>query len=190
MTNGLRRAGLWVGQGALGLALLAGCGAPAAPAYRIGFSQCSTNGPWRQAMRAGMERALSFHPEVLLAYAEAVNEQNGPTADALAKLNLVRQRAGLAALAPASPQAASKQALRNQIDLQRRLELAFDGERWFDLLRYARHTAADASATHAVTALDLIAQQRSGARNVNYLLFPLPQTELNTNPQGQQNPGY
>ncbi|OGX91935.1 RagB/SusD family nutrient uptake outer membrane protein [Hymenobacter coccineus] len=128
--------------------------------------------------------------EVLLAYAEAVNEQNGPTADALAKLNLVRQRAGLAALTSASPQAASKQALRNQIDLQRRLELAFEGERWFDLLRYARHTAADASATHAVTALDLIAQQRSGARDVNYLLFPLPQSELNTNPQAQQNPGY
>ena len=128
--------------------------------------------------------------EVLLAYAEASNETTGPTADGLAKLNLVRQRAGLAALALASPQAASKQALRNEIDRQRRLELAFEGERWWDLLRYARHTAADASAAHAVTALDLIAQQRSGARDVNYLLFPLPQAELNTNPQAKQNPGY
>jgi hypothetical protein len=130
------------------------------------------------------------YAEVLLAYAEAVNEQTGPSADALSKLNQVRQRAGLTALTLSSPQAANKQALRNEIDRQRRLELAFEGERWFDLLRYARHTIADASATHAVTALDIIAQQRGGARNVNYLLFPLPQGEINTNPLVQQNPGY
>jgi hypothetical protein len=130
------------------------------------------------------------YAEVLLAYAEAVNEQTGPSADALAKLNLVRQRAGLTALTLSSPQAASKQALRNELDRQRRLELAFEGERWFDLLRYARHTIADASATHAVTALDIIAQQRGGARDANYLLFPLPQGEINTNPLVQQNPGY
>jgi signal transduction histidine kinase/DNA-binding response OmpR family regulator/ABC-type xylose transport system substrate-binding protein len=47
------------------LALLAGCAQPTkAPVYRIGFSQCSTSGPWRQAMQAGMERELNFHPEV------------------------------------------------------------------------------------------------------------------------------
>ena len=58
----------WLLVPGLGLALLAGCGPPAAraPAYRIGFSQCSTKGPWRQAMLAGMERELSFHPEVQL----------------------------------------------------------------------------------------------------------------------------
>jgi hypothetical protein len=129
------------------------------------------------------------YAEVLLAYAEAVNEQTGPSADVLAKLNLVRQRAGLTALTIASPQALTKQAMRNEIDRQRRLELAFEGERWFDLLRYARHTIADGTATHAVTALDVIQQQRM-SRNTNYLLFPLPQAELNTNPLLQQNPGY
>jgi hypothetical protein len=130
------------------------------------------------------------YAEVLLAYAEAANEQTGPTQDVLTKLNLVRQRAGLAALTLSSTQALSKQALRNEIDRQRRLELAFEGERWWDLLRYARHTQADASATHAVTAFDLIAQQRNGSRDSNYLLFPLPQDEINTNPLVQQNPGY
>ncbi len=130
------------------------------------------------------------YAEVLLAYAEAVNEQTGPSADVLAKLNLVRQRAGLAALTTASPQAATKQTMRNEIDRQRRLELAFEGERWFDLLRYARHTQADPSAAHAVTALDIIAQQRGGVREANYLVFPIPQSETNTNPLIQQNPGY
>jgi hypothetical protein len=129
------------------------------------------------------------YAEVLLNYAEAVNEQTGPSADVLAKLNPVRQRAGLAALSLASAQALTKQAMRNEIDRQRRLELAFEGERWFDLLRYARHNAAEAGA-HVLTALDIIAQQRGGARDANYLLFPLPQSEINTNPLAQQNPGY
>lgn len=129
------------------------------------------------------------YAEVLLTYAEANNELNGPTADGLARLNLVRTRAGLAALTLGSPQAASKQTLRNEIDRQRRLELAFEGERWFDLLRYARQTQANAADTHAVTALDII-QQQKGARDANYLVFPIPQAELNTNPLIQQNPGY
>ncbi|MCB2379234.1 substrate-binding domain-containing protein [Hymenobacter sp. BT635] len=49
------------------LALLAAC-APQkqVQAYRIGFSQCSTTGPWRQAMLDGMKRELSFHPDVEL----------------------------------------------------------------------------------------------------------------------------
>ncbi|WP_262888187.1 substrate-binding domain-containing protein [Hymenobacter sp. BT18] len=48
------------------MALFAGCTHQPTPAYRIGFSQCSMSGPWRQAMLAGMERELSFHPEVQL----------------------------------------------------------------------------------------------------------------------------
>lgn len=129
------------------------------------------------------------YAETLLTLAEASNEQTGPTGTALNALNLVRQRAGLPALTLASPQAASKPALRVEIDRERRLELAFEGERWFDLLRYARHTQADASAQHTTTALDIIKQQ-TGAANVNYLVFPIPQAELNTNSLATQNPGY
>ncbi|RAK69317.1 RagB/SusD family nutrient uptake outer membrane protein [Hymenobacter edaphi] len=128
--------------------------------------------------------------DVLLMYAEASNEQGGPSQDVLDKLNPVRQRAGLAPLTMSSPQLASKQALRRQIELQRRLELAFEGERWFDLVRYARHEQADPSADHAWTALDQIQQQRNGRRDENYLQLPIPLSELNTNTQIQQNPGY
>ncbi|MCB2409757.1 substrate-binding domain-containing protein [Hymenobacter lucidus] len=55
------------------LALLSGCAQShkSTPAYRIGFSQCSTVGPWRRAMLAGMERELSFHPEVKLRMLDA-----------------------------------------------------------------------------------------------------------------------
>jgi hypothetical protein len=131
------------------------------------------------------------YAEVLLTQAEAINEQTGPSATALVPLNLIRQRAGLDVLTLDSTKASTKQTLRNEIDRQRRLELAFEGERWFDLLRYARHTQADPAATHAITALDIIKQQqKTVAANTNYLLFPIPQGELNTNPLATQNPGY
>ncbi|MDQ2771721.1 MAG: substrate-binding domain-containing protein [Bacteroidota bacterium] len=52
--------------------LLSACNGPAAhPSYRIGFSQCSTSGTWRQAVLAGMERELSFHPEMQLRMLDA-----------------------------------------------------------------------------------------------------------------------
>ena len=125
--------------------------------------------------------------DVILMYAEASNELNGPNGDALEKLNMTRNRAGLPALMLAD--VSSKEALRDAIDRERRLELAFEGERWFDLLRYTKHEAADGS-QHAVTALDLIEQKR-GTRNTDFLLFPIPLDEINSNPQlGQQNPGF
>ncbi|WP_022824931.1 substrate-binding domain-containing protein [Hymenobacter norwichensis] len=51
--------------------LLQSCTTPEKPKYRIGFSQCSTTGSWRQAVLAGMERELSFHPEVQLRMLDA-----------------------------------------------------------------------------------------------------------------------
>jgi hypothetical protein len=126
--------------------------------------------------------------DVILLHAEAANELTGPSA-AMDDVNKIRVRAGLEALTAASPEMATKQSMRQEIDRQRRLELAFEGERWFDLVRYARHEQADPSANHPVTALDLIAQKR-GTADVNYLLFPIPSGELNTNPNVKQNPGY
>lgn len=129
--------------------------------------------------------------EMYLAYAEAANEETTAfSQDALDHVNMIRQRAGLSTLLPSAPEAASQQALRTEIDKQRRLELAFEGERWFDLIRYARHEQATPNADHTVTALDIIAQQHSGSRDAKYLLFPIPLAELNTNTQIRQNPGY
>ena len=49
------------------LATLGSCThAPPLPTYRIGFSQNSTHGEWRQAVLTGMARELSFHPDVQL----------------------------------------------------------------------------------------------------------------------------
>ncbi|HEX8506009.1 MAG TPA: substrate-binding domain-containing protein, partial [Hymenobacter sp.] len=46
------------------LLLAGGCASPTPPpSYRIGFSQCTNGDAWRQAMLAGMQKELSFHPE-------------------------------------------------------------------------------------------------------------------------------
>lgn len=122
--------------------------------------------------------------DIKLIEAEAENELNGP-ANAFGPLNEVRVRAGLAPLTLANLPA--KQAFRDEVDRQRRLELAFEGERWLDLVRYA-HDEAE-GITHQVTALDIIQSIRGNA-DKNYLVFPIPQSEINSNPNIKQNEGY
>ena len=65
----------WLAYGLL--ALLGAC-APkkSEPVYRIGFSQCTTNDAWRQAMLAGMEKELSFHPNVRFQMLDAHNSSD------------------------------------------------------------------------------------------------------------------
>ena len=55
--------------------VLGGCAAvPAEPAYRIGFSQCTMGDDWRRTMLAGMEKELSFHPNVQFQMLDAHND--------------------------------------------------------------------------------------------------------------------
>ncbi|MBD2755036.1 RagB/SusD family nutrient uptake outer membrane protein [Spirosoma validum] len=70
--------------------------------------------------------------EVLLFMAEAINEQ-GRTGEAATYLNRVRARAGLAATT-----ASSQATMREAIFKERRVELAFENKRWFDLTRTGR----------------------------------------------------
>ncbi|HZG24457.1 MAG TPA: RagB/SusD family nutrient uptake outer membrane protein, partial [Chitinophagaceae bacterium] len=75
------------------------------------------------------------YADVLLMYAEALNE-NGKTALAQNFLNLVRERAGLTPLTNLEQANA-----RENIYLERRLELHLEGHRWFDLVRTGRALA-------------------------------------------------
>lgn len=67
--------------------------------------------------------------DVILLYAETLNE-NGSTPAALVELNKIRTRAGLA-----NSTASTQGEVRTAIANERRLELAFEGQRWFDLVR-------------------------------------------------------
>ncbi|TLV02299.1 RagB/SusD family nutrient uptake outer membrane protein [Dyadobacter luticola] len=110
--------------------------------------------------------------EILLIYAEAVNESKGPTADAYAAINRVRKRAGLANLA-----GLTKDTFREAIYLERRLELMFEFQRWFDLVRTRRM---------------IDALHKAGKTNAaeKHYLHPIPQREMDLNPKLVQNPGW
>ncbi|RAK02293.1 putative outer membrane starch-binding protein [Larkinella arboricola] len=116
------------------------------------------------------------YADVLLMYAEALNEVNGgPTAEARDAINVVRKRAKLAPLAAGQ----SKAAFALAIEHERQVELAFEGHRWFDLVRTGR-------------AVPVMNGHFKGQVVQDFnKVFPIPQTQIDVNPQGiTQNPGY
>lgn len=114
------------------------------------------------------------YADVLLMKAEALNEQ-GQTAQAADVLNIVRQRAGLANVANLS-----QETMREKIIHERRIELAFEGHRWFDMIRVQ-------GGDYAVNFLHSIGKTQATRER---LLFPIPQTEMDANSLMTQNPGY
>jgi len=105
--------------------------------------------------------------DMILLYAEALNE-NGSTPAAITELNKIRKRAGLS-----NTTATTKATVATAIANERRLELAFEGHRWFDLVRTGT------------------AQSELNFTNPDYLLFPIPVSEiLATRGVITQNDGY
>jgi hypothetical protein len=119
------------------------------------------------------------YAELLLIHAEAENELNGPTAKAYASLNKVRHRAGLDDLTPAL----DKNQFRDSVYLDRRLELVFEYQRWFDLVR-----EKDANG-NSIFVSSLRAAGKGNAQE-KHRLHPIPQQEIELNTLLKQNPGY
>ena len=118
------------------------------------------------------------YADVLLLYAEALAESAVQfSSDALTALNQVRTRAGAPVYTEA--QLATQAAFRDAVINERRLELALENDRWFDLVRTGR--AVDAIKLTGITV------------PANRLVYPIPQSEIDTynNPSTfPQNPGY
>lgn len=124
------------------------------------------------------------YADILLLYAEVENELQGPSA-ALAYLNMTRTRAGLDALTDAA--APNRHAMRMLIEQERRLELAFENHRWFDLIRTDR--VIEVMNNHWATETYYDAVEVPLLKE-NVLLLPIPQREIDVNPVLTQNPGY
>ncbi|MBT2556641.1 RagB/SusD family nutrient uptake outer membrane protein [Hymenobacter sp. ISL-91] len=118
------------------------------------------------------------YPEVLLTRAEALAQTAGVTTEAVSLLNQVRDRSkGATQVSYTIANFANKQALIDAILTERRLELAFEGFRLYDLLRYK----------NGVPAHDGIPAIAYGD---DKLIFPIPNRDVLLNPKLVQNPGY
>lgn len=87
----------------------------------------------------GNDWKILRYAEVLLTYAEAANEAGGPSADINSALNEIRSRAKMpdvAATFALNGWTMSKETLRTFIRHERRIELAGEGHRYFDILRW------------------------------------------------------
>jgi len=122
--------------------------------------------------------------DALLLLAEALNEQ-GKSSLALAPLNRVRKRAGLADIS--SSDASS---LRTIILHERRIELAFENHRWADLMSSGKAlTTINAFGVKVRKELPFLYSDAYVIDN-HHLLLPIPQNEVALNPKVIQNPGY
>ena len=142
-------------------------------------------GKWSlHATRGPLNNRQIRYADVLLMYAEAALGA-GDEATARTYINMVRTRVGLTEIAQAD-----NAALRHE----RRVELAMEGHRWFDLVRWegvdgkGLKAHMDAyKATESVEAQSHIQEFVAGKHEI----FPIPQEEIQLNPtQMKQNPGY
>lgn len=146
------------------------------PANAISFQKF-----WDKTATANGGEGTSFpilrFADVLLMYAEASNEVNGgPTSEAYNALNKVRIRAGLEEFTNLN-----YQQFKEAVWLERRLELTFENNRRYDLLRTGR-------------LIETIRADNSFARNAQiqsyHILLPIPQSDMDVNSLLEQNPGY
>ncbi len=160
-------------------------------------------------------RPLIRFAEVLLSYAEAVNEWKGPdfsetlgdgnTYSALEVLKLIRRRAGIApgtdgmyGLKAGMTQDEMREAIRNE----RRIELAFEGFRFFDVRRWMIAEKTDNQPMHGLEITRVVDENnkvtyvprefvvRNHVFRKAMYFWPIPYAEIVKTPALKQNPYY
>jgi len=132
---------------------------------------------------SGVNFPLIRYADILLSYAEAINESTGPTAEALEYVNQIRRRAfGKPITTPDATVdlvGLNADQFRAAIREERKKEFVQEGQRWFDLVRWG----VLVSEVKKVTSKNTVSERNN--------LYPIPQSERNLDPVGlPQNPGY
>ena len=115
------------------------------------------------------------YADVILMYAEALN-QNGKTAEACKYLNMTRRRGfGYQTTETSSVdlQTTDKAQFALMVEQERRVELAFENHRWFDLIRTGRAVE--------------VMRSKGFSLNETNLICPIPQKQIDVNPKLTQN---
>ena len=136
--------------------------------------------------------------EVLLSYAEAQNEAVGPDASVYSALNQLRKRSEL----PDLKAGMSQSQVRDYIRRERRVELAFEEKRWFDIRRWKITTGANGVLTTPTYGMMITADKATGKLTYSKVKvfenrffdyqnwMPVPQGTIAKNTKLMQNPGY
>ncbi|MFC6098980.1 RagB/SusD family nutrient uptake outer membrane protein [Olivibacter domesticus] len=134
-----------------------------------------------------IKHVIFRYAEVLLMAAESINENVGPTDKAYEYINAVRRRArntpqGVREMPVDLPVGLSQSDFREAVREERRVELAFEWKRWYDLKRWD-------TVVEAFTAENAY-EKRANVKDYHKLL-PIPQEEIGRNPNLlPQNTGY
>ena len=123
------------------------------------------------------------YAEILLNYAEALNEAQGPGTEVYNALDQIRHRAGISGnVADRNDLTSSKDNMRNFIHKERTVELAFEEHRAWDVRRWNVALQALARPIYGVTVSSTGAITRMVARNRVFedkmYLYPIPEGEV------------
>ena len=125
------------------------------------------------------------YAEVLLTYAEAQNEAVGPDASVYAALNQLRRRPDI--LMPDVPAGLSKDQMREVIHRERRVELAFEGLYYSDILRWKTAEIENNGSMHDYEGVPVVNRSFNPERDY---LWPIPYNQIILNPSLEQNPNW
>lgn len=141
------------------------------------------------------------YAEVLLNAAEATNEYYGPSAEIYDWLKLIRSRAGILPGANnlyGLKANMTKEEMREAIRHERRVELAFEEHRFWDIRRWKIAPVTENAETHGMEitraangtfSYRTIVVRRHVFTDAMYF-WPIPQSEITKSPALKQNPGY
>ena len=149
----------------------------------------------------GLNMILIRYAEILLTYAEAKIETGAVDNSVYEALDAVRQRAGMPKVDRATY--ASQSALRTLVRRERRVELAMEGLRWFDIKRWEigpqvrqgkvygtrLGTVDQKNGSITLTGDHIEVESRTFSSERDYL-WPIPRKETDVNHNLTQNPGY
>jgi len=152
--------------------------------------------PWDVA---GVQNWIYFrYAEILLNYAEAQNEAVGPDASVYEAINAIRSRTSVNM--PALPAGLSQSDMRDRIRHERRIELAFEEHRYYDVRRWmiASQTENEPAQGIRITKdgsgnllYEIITALQGKSFQEKHYWLPIPRAEiLSSNNQLPQNPGY
>jgi hypothetical protein len=146
----------------------------------------SENYPFFYKYRSAYSTLIKFrYADVLLLKAEAlIMQDNSDLNGAAAIIDRIRNRAGLPALSASVK--SSKANMLNAYLKERRLELAFEGQRWYDLVRLDKVEEV----MNGLNARDAGRMALAYPFTANSYRFPIPQSAIDKNPNLVQNQGY